>query len=66
LQQNPSTQLPLEHSEFWVHTVPFVATHAPAAQNRSSPGHSLSGSMPVKMGPHVPFAMLMVLVIVQA
>jgi hypothetical protein len=46
LQQNPSTQLPLAHSEATVHAVPFVATHAPALQYTLSPGHSLSGSSP--------------------
>jgi hypothetical protein len=60
LQQNPSTQLPLEHSAPVAHVVPFTPTQAPALQNRS-PGHSLSGSIPVVMGAHVPLATVPVL-----
>ena len=66
LQQNPSTQLPLAHWEAAVHAVPFVATHAPALQYALSPGHSSSGSIPVKTGPQVPFAMTCVLVTLHA
>ena len=44
LQQRPSTQKPLRHSAFAVHTSLFTFPHAPAPLHAAAPVHSFAGS----------------------
>src|SRR5262245_36122347 len=57
LQHTPSTQKPLVHSASAAHAVPLAksAQLAPPLHD-VGPGHSLSGSVPTAMLPHVPLA----------
>jgi hypothetical protein len=55
LQQTPSTQKPLAHSAATEHVAPFGSVEqAPAPLHVMAPAHSLSGSVPMPMLPHVP------------
>jgi hypothetical protein len=56
LQQTPSTQKLLRHSDAAVHAAPFGSLHAPEPLHTSAPLHSLSGSWPLAMLPQVPSA----------
>ena len=55
-QQTPSTQLLLAQFEFSVQGVPLglSVVHAPLPLHVAVPAHSLSGSRPLPMFPHVP------------
>ena len=54
LQQTPSTQFPLAQFDPRMHAVPSGLTHAPEPLQTAEPEHSLSGSVPFAMFPHVP------------
>ena len=57
LQHTPSTQLLLVHSPLIEHAVPFEnSAHEVDPLHEAAPAHSLSGSVPTAMLPHVPFA----------
>ena len=55
LQQKPSTQLPLEHSEAIVQAAPLARSpHAPAPLQVVAPEHSFAGSVPAGTLVHKP------------
>jgi len=53
-QQNPSTQKPLWQFALVAHAEPLGLAHAPLPLQTAAPEHSLSGSVPLMMFPHVP------------
>ena len=68
-QQTPSVQKPLEHSVFWVQGLPRPKKMVVLVQPPNPlhvPAHSLSGSNPLLMYPHVPSAPLCFLAVEHA